>query len=125
VTIPGQPGPQDRPSPRVRVLVTGAGGPAALAAARESFAAAGIGLLLASAAALEIILDKLALARYCADVVRVPRTEAFGPAVDPADWSYPVIVKPRTGSGSSGLALVGSAAELAALNRSPGLDEAI
>jgi carbamoyl-phosphate synthase large subunit len=92
-----------------------------LARARETFAAAGIDLLLAPAAALEVILDKLALARHCAGVVRVPRTEPFGSGLDPAEWSYPVVVKPRTGSGSRGLATVGSAAELAALDRSPSL----
>jgi carbamoyl-phosphate synthase large subunit len=92
-----------------------------LAQARETFAAAGLALLLAPAAALEIILDKLALARHCASIVRVPRTEPFGALVDPAEWSYPVVVKPRTGSGSNGLVIVGSAGELAALPRSASL----
>jgi carbamoyl-phosphate synthase large subunit len=92
-----------------------------LARAREAFTAAGIGLLLAPAAALDIILDKLALVQRCASVVRTPRTELFGPAVDPASWEYPVVVKPRTGSGSRGVMTVGSAAELAALDRSPSL----
>jgi carbamoyl-phosphate synthase large subunit len=92
-----------------------------LARAREAFAAAGVHVLLAPAAALEIILDKLSLARHCDGVVRVPRTELFGPCVDPASWTYPVVVKPRRGSGSRGVMTVNSAAELAALGRSPGL----
>ncbi len=92
-----------------------------LAHAREEFEAAGIGLLLAPAAALEVILDKLLLVQHCASVVRVPRTELFGPAVDPASWTYPVIVKPRTGSGSRGILQLSSAAELAAIERSSSL----
>jgi carbamoyl-phosphate synthase large subunit len=92
-----------------------------LAHAREMFKAAGIDLLLAPASALDIILDKLLLAEHCADVVRVPRTELLGPSVDPSSWTYPVIVKPREGSGSRGVMAVDSAAklaELAAVDRS-------
>ena len=89
-----------------------------LAAAREKFAAAGIEMLLAPAAALDIILDKLSLARHCAGIVHVPRTEPFGTAIDPGTWTYPVVVKPRTGSGSRGIVTVESAAALAALERS-------
>ena len=92
-----------------------------LARARETFAAAGVALLLAPAAALDVILDKLALAAHCVGVVPVPRTELFGPSVDVTSWTYPVVVKPRRGAGSRGVVIVESAAELAALDRSPAL----
>jgi hypothetical protein len=98
----------------LRVLVTAAGGPAAIAAMKSlraedsvqliaadmdpwaaglyltperTLVPAGVALLLASAAALDVILDKLTLAEHCAGVVRVPRTEPFGPSLDPAGWT--------------------------------------
>ena len=89
-----------------------------LAAARPAFAAAGTGLLLAPAAALDVILDKLTLARHCAGIVAVPRTEPFGLAFDPRSWTFPVVIKPRRGSGSRGFALVPDAEALASMDRS-------
>ena len=92
-----------------------------LARARAAFTAAGVALLMAPDSALDLTLDKLRLAQCCAGTVRVPRTELLGPAVDPASWEYPVIVKPRTGSGSRGIVTVASAADLAAMDHSPSL----
>jgi carbamoyl-phosphate synthase large subunit len=92
-----------------------------LAGARAEFEAHGIGLLLAPAAALDVILDKLALAEHCAGAVRVPRTELLCSATDPSSWTYPVMIKPRSGSGSRGIMKVGTAGRLAALDHAPGL----
>jgi len=92
-----------------------------LSAARAAFAAAGIALMLAPDDALNLTLDKLALARCCAGAVRVPRTESFDRTFDPCDWTFPVVVKPRTGSGSRDISIVASRTDLADLSRSDDL----
>jgi len=91
-----------------------------LALSRDDFARRGVALMLAPDKALAQTLDKLALARVCADAVRVPRTESLDTPADPASWTYPVIVKPRSGSGSRGVSMPQSAAELAAIGARPG-----
>jgi carbamoyl-phosphate synthase large subunit len=85
-----------------------------LAAAREDFRRAGVALMLPSARALELTLDKLALSRACAGTVRVPRTEPLDETLDPGSWIYPVVVKPRTGSGSRDITAIVSPDEMKA-----------
>ena len=88
-----------------------------LAERREDYAAAGVALVLASEETLGACLDKWALAARCRGHVRVPETLLVDAAFDPAPIALPVIVKPRSGSGSRGIRLVERRAELEALER--------
>lgn len=84
-----------------------------VARSRAQFEAAGARVLVASAPTLRRCLDKLALMRLAASVVPVPRTACFDDAFDPTDWTFPLIVKPRSGSGGRGVVKLADAAALA------------
>ena len=88
-----------------------------IARARDRFAAAGVRLLLASEQTLTICLDKLTLLQACGAAVPVGRFAVLDAAFSADDWTFPLIVKPRQGSGSRGIVMVTSPAELAALPR--------
>jgi carbamoyl-phosphate synthase large subunit len=88
-----------------------------LARMREEFAAEGITLVLASEATLAVCLDKWELAQRCAGRVRVPKTTVVDASFDPAAIELPVIVKPRSGSGSRGIRLVERPGDLETLER--------
>lgn len=83
---------------------------------REEFAAAGAAVVVASPDTLRTCLDKWVLHQACEGEVRVPASAILDADFDPASVTFPVIVKPRTGSGSRGIHLVRDAAALAAID---------
>lgn len=88
-----------------------------LAEAREDLAAAGVSLVLASEATLRTCLDKWELHQRCEGAIRRPETHLVDETFDASAPDLPVIVKPRSGSGSRGIHLVEDVAGLEALPR--------
>jgi carbamoyl-phosphate synthase large subunit len=90
----------------------------AVSAARAEFAEHGIVLLVESTDTLDACLDKLALARRCAPIVRVPQTLLLGEDLDAAALERlgrPFVVKPRAGAGGRGFSVVTDAGQLEGL----------
>ncbi len=84
---------------------------------RNAFVAAGITPVVAGADTLRTCLDKWALHERCEGHVRVPASVVVDDAFDAATIDLPVIVKPRTGSGSRGIRLIKDIGELERLER--------
>jgi carbamoyl-phosphate synthase large subunit len=88
-----------------------------LAAERERLAEAGVALVLPREHTLRMCLDKWELYQRCEGAIRRPETWLVDASFDPAGIELPVIVKPRSGSGSRGIALLSDRAELERLPR--------
>ena len=97
----------------------------AIARARREFESAGVRLLLASDETLAICMAELNLLRVCEDAVPVGHYAALDESFNAKDWKFPLIVKPRRGAGSRGVALIDSAEGLASVramvSSSPGV----
>lgn len=83
-----------------------------LARRAPEFMGHGTRVVMAPEAALERCLDKWQLITACQGHVTIPRTELLDQAFSPADWELPVVVKPRTGSGSRGVRVITQWSEL-------------
>jgi carbamoyl-phosphate synthase large subunit len=92
-----------------------------LALRRDELAAVGTRLAAPSHETLVATLDKFRLAEVCSPTVNVPRTRLLDEAGVAEPWSFPVIVKPRSGAGSRGVKLIESRAALVDL----GFDDSI
>src|SRR5699024_2434395 len=84
---------------------------------KDEFATAGTALVLASHSTLETCLDKWRLQEACEGHVRVPRCVVAEADFDPTTIELPAFVKPRSGSGSRGIALITEISELERLPR--------
>lgn len=92
-----------------------------LAARRDDLLAVGTALAAPSIETLTVCLDKYLLAERCAGSLAVPETRLLNPEGVAHDWSFPVIIKPRSGAGSRGVRLIPDRETLASL----GTDESI
>jgi carbamoyl-phosphate synthase large subunit len=86
-----------------------------LAARRDDLLAVGTRLAAPSVETLAVCLDKFRLAERCGPTVTVPVTRLLNGHGREYDWTFPVIVKPRSGAGSRGVRLVADRAALEAL----------
>ena len=92
-----------------------------LAARRDELEAVGTKLAAPTLDTLVTCLDKFALVQRVAGKARIPETRLLNQDGVAADWTFPVIVKPRSGAGSRGVRLIPDRAALEAL----GTDESI
>jgi len=83
------------------------------ARAEAEFNATGTALMTSPADALELCLDKYALLRRVELAAPVGKFALYDDKFQAEEWQFPVVVKPRTGSGSRGVLVIHRPAELA------------
>lgn len=89
----------------------------ALSSQRDRFEHQGIQLLLASHDTLALCLDKWSLLQLCQGHVFIPKSTIFDDSFNPEGWNFPLIVKPRRGSGSRDIHMAKNRTELEYLLR--------
>ena len=82
-----------------------------------AFESAGTTILSPSESTLSMCLDKWTVIQACRGAVALPRTTLLDSALEPDDWEWPTIVKPRHGSGARGVAVLDRPADLGSLVR--------
>ena len=86
-----------------------------LAVDHRTFSNAGTLILSSPVEPLRMCLDKFLLLEYARDILPVPKFALFDETFESQDWDFPIIAKPRHGSGGRGIRRVNSKAELAGL----------
>lgn len=85
------------------------------ARAHADFESLGVRLLTSSAESLEICADKYTLLSHAKDVIPTPPTWSVNGSLKTASLSFPMIAKPKRGSGSRGVVTVNSQDDIARL----------
>lgn len=83
-----------------------------IAEAIKSFENIGVKVLLANEKTLRVCLDKNELMKQCESKINLPKSAVLDQDFDDSEWTYPLFVKPRKGSGSRGILKVESPLEL-------------
>ena len=83
-----------------------------IAKASHLFEKIGTKLLLAEEKTFDLCLDKWKLVQVCSSLINTPETAIFNDDVDLSGWTFPLIIKPRVGSGSRGIRLINNSTEL-------------
>ena len=85
----------------------------------EAFKNEGIYVAISSQSSLEKCLDKYELMQTCKDHIPLGQFAIFDDNFTASNWTYPLILKPRSGAGSRGIVLVNNQEQIDKLPRDP------
>ena len=92
-----------------------------IARAKESFRSSGTRLLLSPLSSLKTCLDKWNLAQLRSESIPLPLSTLFVQSRLPDGWEFPLVLKPRQGSGSNGVHVIYSQEDLNRLDPDPSM----